>query len=105
MSRRCGHRSAGARIAQRHSARPDRTATAFADIRIVGDRPWDVQVHDVRLYARLVGCGSLGLGESYMHGWWDAASLDEILCRLLRAHCRHRRITVTAMDRGSALQA
>jgi cyclopropane-fatty-acyl-phospholipid synthase len=58
---------------------------AFADIRINGDRPWDMQVHDDRLYARLMGCGSLGLGESYMYGWWDAASLDGMLCRLLRA--------------------
>ena len=63
---------------------------AFADIRIDGDRPWDIQVHDDRLYARLMGGGSLGLGESYVDGWWDAASLDEMLCRLLRAHVDER---------------
>ncbi|MEO8974655.1 MAG: cyclopropane fatty acyl phospholipid synthase [Casimicrobiaceae bacterium] len=63
---------------------------ACADIRIDGDRPWDMQVHDERLYARLMSCGSLGLGESYMDGWWDAASLDEMLCRLLRAHVDER---------------
>jgi cyclopropane-fatty-acyl-phospholipid synthase len=62
----------------------------FADIRIDGDRPWDIQIHDDRLYARLMGQGSMGLGESYMDGWWDAASLDDMLCRLLRAHVDER---------------
>jgi cyclopropane-fatty-acyl-phospholipid synthase len=63
---------------------------AFADIRINGDRPWDMRVHDDRLFARLMGRGSLGLGESYMEGWWDTESLDDMLCRLLRAHVDER---------------
>lgn len=57
-----------------------------ADVRIGGGRPWDLQVHDERLYARLLAQGSLGLGESYMDGWWDAASLDGFLHRLMQAH-------------------
>ena len=58
---------------------------AKADVRIDGTRPWDMQVHDPRLYARLLGQGSLGLGESYMEGWWDAGSLDGLIYHLLEA--------------------
>lgn len=56
-----------------------------ADVRIGGDRPWDLQVHDPALYARLLSQGSLGLGEGYMDGQWDAVSLDRFLTRLLAA--------------------
>ena len=58
---------------------------AEAGVRVGGDREWDLQVHDDRLYARLLAQGSLGLGESYMDGWWDARSLDGFLARLLVA--------------------
>jgi cyclopropane-fatty-acyl-phospholipid synthase len=58
---------------------------ATADVAIGGDRPWDLQVHDPRLYARLLAQGSLGLGESYMDGWWDTGSLDGMLLRLMQA--------------------
>lgn len=63
---------------------------AEAGVRIDGDRDWDIRVHDPRLYARLLAQGSLGLGESYMDGWWDAASLDGFLLRLLRARLDRR---------------
>ncbi|MDT7042781.1 cyclopropane fatty acyl phospholipid synthase [Candidatus Nitronereus thalassa] len=56
-----------------------------ADIKINGDRPWDLQVHNEKLYARVLAHASLGLGESYMDGWWDCDRLDECVCRILRA--------------------
>lgn len=52
-------------------------------IRIDGPDPWDIQVHDERIYTRVLKDGSLGLGESYMEGWWDCARIDECICRLL----------------------
>lgn len=55
-----------------------------ADIRVDGDRPWDVQVHNSLLYARVLVQGSLGLGEAYLDGWWDCERLDEFFTRLLR---------------------
>jgi cyclopropane-fatty-acyl-phospholipid synthase len=61
-----------------------------ADVAIDGDRPWDLQVHDSRLYARVLAQGSLGLGESYMDGWWDAGSLDGLLSRLMQARVDER---------------
>jgi hypothetical protein len=48
-----------------------------ADIKIDGSRPWDLQIRDDRFYARVLSEGSMGLGESYMDGWWDAEALDE----------------------------
>lgn len=55
-----------------------------ADIRINGDRPWDLQVHDERVYGRILAGGSQALGESYMDGWWDADELDAFFDKLLR---------------------
>jgi cyclopropane-fatty-acyl-phospholipid synthase len=55
----------------------------LAGVRIDGDAPTDIRVHDPRLYARILAHGSLGLGEAYMDGWWDADSLDGFLFRLL----------------------
>lgn len=58
---------------------------AKAGVEIGGGRPWDLEVHDPRLFRRILGHGSLGLGEAYMDGWWDCPRLDELFCRLLRA--------------------
>jgi len=63
---------------------------ASADVRVGGGRPWDIQVHDDRLPARLLTGGSLALGDAYMDGWWDAASLDGLLERLLAASLDRR---------------
>ena len=52
------------------------------DVRIDGDRPWDLRVQDRHFFGRVLRQGSLGLGEAYMDGWWDAASLEESLRKL-----------------------
>ena len=56
-----------------------------ADVWLGGDRPWDLQVHDETFFTRILAHGSLGLGESYMDGWWDCESLDQFFFRILRA--------------------
>jgi len=56
-----------------------------AGIRIDGDRPYDLQVHDERMFPRVFAQGSLGFGEAYMDGWWDCEQLDELFHRILRA--------------------
>ena len=56
-----------------------------ADVVPGGTRAWDPRIHDQRFYARVLAQGSLGLGESYMDGWWDVQSLDGMLFRLLRS--------------------
>ena len=57
----------------------------LADIKIDGDRPWDIKVHDDRLYKKVLAGGSLALGESYMDGWWDCDALDQFFDKLFRA--------------------
>ena len=54
-----------------------------ADVRIDGDRPWDIRVHNEDFYGRVLAGGSLALGESYMDGWWDCGAVDELLSRIL----------------------
>jgi cyclopropane-fatty-acyl-phospholipid synthase len=54
-----------------------------AGIIINGTNSWDIQVHDERLYGRVLRRGSLGLGEAYMDGWWDAPALDQFFDKLL----------------------
>lgn len=61
-----------------------------ADIRTDGERPWDMRVHNERVYDRIVAEGSLGLGEAYMDGWWDCDALDEFFFRLLRSGVQER---------------
>lgn len=56
-----------------------------ADIRINGDRAWDMQVHDESVFDEALSRGNLGLGESYMSGLWDADNLDQFFHRLLRS--------------------
>lgn len=56
-----------------------------ADIRIGGSRAWDLQVHHPDTLSRMLAHGSLGLGESYMDGWWDCPQIDEFMARVLRA--------------------
>jgi cyclopropane-fatty-acyl-phospholipid synthase len=55
-----------------------------AGIAIEGPNPWDIRVHDRRWYRRVLRDRNLGLGESYMDGWWDCGRIDEMIYRLLR---------------------
>ena len=58
---------------------------AQADVRLNGDRPWDIQVLDERLYRKVLSSGSLGFGEAYMDRYWEAHDLSGLITRLLRA--------------------
>lgn len=57
----------------------------LADVKINGDRPWDIQVLNEGIYQRALSQGSIGLGEAYMDGWWDSPKLDEFFFKVLRA--------------------
>jgi len=67
-----------------------RRLLGMADVEIGGERPWDIAVHDPRFYGRVLSHGSLGLGESYMEGWWDAASVDSFIYHVLRARLNEK---------------
>lgn len=63
---------------------------ASAGLEQNGSRPWDPQIRDKRMYRRVLTQGSLGLGESYMDGWWDCPALDEFFTRVLRSRTDHK---------------
>src|SRR5262245_42110524 len=58
---------------------------AAANIGIDGQNPTDLRVRDERFFSRVIAHGSLGLGESYMEGWWETDDLDGFLFKLLEA--------------------
>jgi len=58
---------------------------ALAGVRINGPRAWDLRVQDERFFRRVLAEGSIGLGESYMDGWWNVERLDEFFTRIQRA--------------------
>jgi len=54
-------------------------------IQVNGNNPWDIRVHNDGFYKRALTEGELGIGESYMDGWWDAEKVDELIYRILKA--------------------
>ncbi|MGH9484407.1 MAG: cyclopropane fatty acyl phospholipid synthase [Terriglobales bacterium] len=62
-----------------------RSFLAPAGIELNGGHDCDLTVHNPGFFARVLRHGSLGLGESYMDGWWDCPRLDELFCRIFAA--------------------
>lgn len=58
---------------------------SLAGITVNGDKAYDMQVHNEQLYRRLIADAALGLGESYMDGWWDTPAVDQLIERVLAA--------------------
>jgi cyclopropane-fatty-acyl-phospholipid synthase len=69
---------------------------AEAGVEVNGRRPWDIRVHDRRVFGRVLVGGSLALGETYMDGWWDCDDLDGLFERLVR--WRHRRAVSPVLE-------
>jgi cyclopropane-fatty-acyl-phospholipid synthase len=65
-------------------------ALALADIQVNGNRPWDIIVKNEDFYERVLSQGSLGLGESYMDGWWETKAVDQFIDRVLSARLDNR---------------
>jgi len=55
-----------------------------ADIEINGSRPWDIYINHPGFFKRVLQEGSLGLGESYMDGWWECDRLDIFFHQVLK---------------------
>ena len=56
-----------------------------AGIEINGSAPSDLRVKNPLFFKRVLQEGSLGLGESYMDGWWECERLDIFFHKVLRA--------------------
>lgn len=63
---------------------------AHAGIAINGGDPWDMQINDDRVFRRILAKGSIGIGESYMDGWWDVPRLDQFFTKALSARVPER---------------
>jgi len=57
----------------------------MAGIEINGSRPFDIQIKNPNFFKRVLQVGSLGLGESYMDGWWECERLDVFFQRVVAA--------------------
>jgi cyclopropane-fatty-acyl-phospholipid synthase len=63
---------------------------AKAGITVDGDQPWDIRVHDPRVYARMLRDGTIGFGEAFMEGWLDCDRIDQMAVRAYRADLTHQ---------------
>ena len=58
---------------------------SLAGIEINGNNPWDIQVYNKDFYRRALSEAELGIGESYMDGWWDCEKIDELIYRVVKS--------------------
>lgn len=63
-----------------------------AGVVVDGPAPHDIQVRDSGFYRRVLRDGSLGLGETFVEGWWDARAPDETIRRILEGGLQERAI-------------
>lgn len=70
------------------------SALTQAGVHVDGSAPTDLRVNDSRFFDHVVSKGSLGLGESYMDGWWQTEDLEGLLRRLLEARLEEQRHTI-----------
>jgi cyclopropane-fatty-acyl-phospholipid synthase len=61
-----------------------RDLLAEAGVTVNGTQPWDVQIHDERVWTRILRDGTLGAGEAYEEGWWDVPALDQFIDKVSR---------------------
>ena len=74
-----------------------RALLATADVQINGRRPWDIRIHNDRVFSRVLSDWSLGLGEAYIDGDWDCEQLDELFTRLLRTDVESQAVGVARL--------
>lgn len=66
---------------------PERIVRGILDkteVVVNGNAPWDIKVNNPGFYSRVLRQGSLGLGESYMDGWWDSPHIDQFFSLLVK---------------------
>ncbi len=72
-------------MASRSSETVVRELLDYAGVEVNGNNPWDFQVHDKRLYDRILHEPHLAMGEGYMDGWWDCEAIDQLITKVLLA--------------------
>jgi cyclopropane-fatty-acyl-phospholipid synthase len=59
---------------------------SLAGVSLNGPQPYDIHVNNPAMFKLVRRQGTLGLGDAYMHGWWDCGSLDALFRRLFTAN-------------------
>lgn len=75
-----------------HVSADEKTVTELfsgAGITINGKEDFDIQINDSRFFKRVLTEGSLGLGESYVSGWWNCHRLDIFFTKIIRSGLDH----------------
>ncbi|GMR14637.1 MAG: cyclopropane fatty acyl phospholipid synthase [Gammaproteobacteria bacterium] len=67
-----------------------RDILALAELGVDGEQPWDLRVTSKDFYRRLLGQGSIALGETYMDGLWECEQIDVFIYKVLRAGLEHK---------------
>ncbi|MEE8495369.1 MAG: class I SAM-dependent methyltransferase, partial [Xanthomonadales bacterium] len=67
-----------------------RDILAMAEVGVDGEHPWDLRVTHREFYRRLLGQGSIALGETYVDGLWECEQIDVFIYKVLRAGLEHR---------------
>jgi len=62
----------------------------FGGITIDGSKEYDIKVNNDSFYKRVLADGSLGLGESYMDGWWDCERIDLMIEKMINSNIREK---------------
>lgn len=75
-----------------------------AGILINGPHPWDIHVHNAAFYKRALLHGSLGIGESYMDGFWSCQAIDNLFYRILTTGL-HREVKLPNMRKMANLRS
>lgn len=60
------------------------------EVEVNGSKPRDIQVYHEKFFQCILSDGVLGLGESYMDGWWDCDDLEEFKYKVLKAELKHK---------------
>lgn len=55
-----------------------------------GPQPYDIHVNNPAMFKLIRRQGTLGLGDAYIHGWWDCRALDALFRRLFSADLTRR---------------
>lgn len=67
------------------------TLLQSVDVRVDGNRPWDIKILNDKTYSRVFRDGTLGFGEAYINGEWECQAIDQLMDKLIRANL-HRRV-------------
>lgn len=67
-----------------------REVLADADVKLGGDRPWDIRTYDPSIADRLLAQGTLGFGDAYVDGLWECDALDVFFQKVLEARLETR---------------